>query len=116
MLTAWEVYWITRLDSISSGLAVLCAMSILCCAAVWVLHFMFDESMPDPMKALIRHAKGLTALAVLFSLLAGLCPTSRECAAIVFIPRVLNNEELSDEATELYVLAKRWLAEGASKQ
>ena len=108
MITSWEIYWITRLDILSGMLLGSAMVTGFSCFLAWLIPELHDELDKGKMRTWRIFS---TVLFIPIFLLAGLCPNAKQYAAIVFIPRVLNNEELKGEAKEVYGLAKAWLVD-----
>ena len=109
-MSAWTLYWISRLDGLCGFLEVATVLSGLSFIAVALivcaLHFIDNDPIT---KARAWAAACLCVLFMSISTAKVLVPTTKEAAAILAIPIVLNNEQMQDETKELYELAKSWL-------
>lgn len=123
MITPTAMYWLTRLDvafEILCFLTALCLiLSIGCLAVVWVYRDVVGQSYKDSVKRMYqRDAKvamrvfRVTApMVVIFALGLIFLPTTKQMAAIVVIPKVVNNEKVQNIGNELHELAIDWLNE-----
>lgn len=128
MLTAWDVYWVMQLDSISSGIGTIAGVGILLAAvlSVWNGVSNFDTAQFPSLcdKDARRAACGaraktrnrIAATALPLYLLAAFIPSTKTAAAMVVVPAIVNNQTLQNEAGELYDLAKRALSEAVGEK
>ena len=84
MITGWTIYWITRLDSIDAMWAV----GIGICFALGSFMFLLSES-------IIRKVWIPISIALVFVLLLVATPSTKEAIAIYVIPKITNNEDVS---------------------
>ena len=111
MVSAWDVYWVMQLDSISAGIT---AMAILwpivgCLGSMVLSDYTKDVHWPA--------CVGL-CMAVLFGFAAMLIPNSKTAAAMIVLPAITSDavlEPVGKEAKELYVLAKQALSKVAQE-
>lgn len=128
MITENMVYWATRLDyfhnislvfAIASGVVLfIAAMLTLSCFADHCER-PFDETRQESVYKNIKIFILLFLISVaLFSVWA-FVPTTKEYAAIKIIPAIANSEfvqnDLPNEAKELYVLAKEYIKKETGK-
>ena len=105
MLTSWQLYWLTRLDSLGAFLTVV--IIITACVFVWagIYRFIEEETPPVPV---LRWA----AIALLLSSVLGiLTPGTKEMAAIIVLPKLANNQDVQAIGQGITDLAKAWLEE-----
>ena len=122
MITAWDVYWITRLD----GIGFLCmTMFLVALAAVVVWCFVMGpaemwqynkEKHPQYLRLLYAAiASGLLVLTI-----GTFIPTTKEAVAIYMIPKIANNEQiqqLPDNAMKfLNGKFEEWIGDMAGKK
>lgn len=53
--------------------------------------------------------------AVIFALAFAVTPSGKTLAAMYIIPKIVNNENIQDEAKEIYILAKDWMKKELSE-
>lgn len=138
MITTTQMYWLTRLDAVKAflghGLAAcftLLAMILMVAAALTFClgtftgngaYETFSGRTKDELESIharLRRVSARCAVAVLLllpagvasSLLDALLPTTREMAAIVMVPAIVNNERVQTVGNKLYDLAAEWLDE-----
>jgi hypothetical protein len=113
VITSWQIYWITRLDSISLLLAIATFLSVfLFILSVFALEDIEDEKVGKEV-GLFR--KFLFFFSIAGAVLCSLTPTTKEMAAIILIPKLTNavtqNEELKKLPNNLLSLANDWIVE-----
>jgi len=108
MITSWDIYWITRLDSASFVLAAVFIISIIAIVVLLIAR----ACLAEPYYAWEKkfNAEWLTplkitlAMAMLSGFISLFIPTTKEFAAIYLIPKIANNEQVQkipDNATRL---------------
>ena len=116
MITQTQMYWITRLDPITTLLAGISFITaVVGSTATVVGAAMRFGSLDSDCKNIGRSmAKcGLCALALTVVSVIGkvFVPTTKEMAAILVVPKIVNNEKLQDAGSKLYDLAVEWMEE-----
>lgn len=134
-----DVYWITRLDSISVLLLVLAVAAIAGTVGYLIAYFCFKAQVidiasryysPEDMKHLSAKvarptASAVSCLRVFWTLLPisiGLgcamaaLPSTKEMCAILVIPKLANNQEIQGLGTDVVGLARAWLYELKPKE
>lgn len=105
IVTAADIYWLTRLDALNTVLAVASAVTLFVGICVSAIGASEDE--PKVMRL------GLCSLA--FAALCGLAlafvPTTKEMCAILVIPKIANSQEVQGLGSEVVTLAREWLNE-----
>lgn len=136
MITSTEMYWLTRLDSVKELLGhdlVPCYILLtLLTAAATVLAFclgtftgnksyeMFDHKSNEELEVIHTRFRRISwrcaafgcvtlTMAVVCPVLEALVPTTREMAAIIMVPAIVNNERVHVAGDKLYDLAVEWL-------
>lgn len=137
MITTTEMYWLTRLDSVKEVMdgffAVFMVFTVIL-AAIAVLVYglgtftgnntydVFSGMPGDELKSVHARLRRTSARCVMAAflllsasmatgLLNALLPTTREMAAIVMVPAIVNNEKVQTVGNKLYDLAAEWLGE-----
>ena len=116
MITMNQMYWLTRLDHLSDVLTVTCVLLVLSTIGILIAGgIMQDCSFSGETNERGRKFVGKTpfmaAAFVVTLLLNALIPTTKEMAAIIVIPSVLNNEKVQTVGNKLYDLAAEWMDE-----
>lgn len=94
MITAWDIYLLTRLDGVLTALAVLLLISASILGG-WALTEMLECSFDEIKKPFIKY---LTIWLCVF-FFGMLIPNSKEIAAMYLLPKVVNNEEVQKPPT-----------------
>lgn len=137
MLTEFEMYWITRLDSIC-GFVEVCVTALtimLIFGSVFMIGSLIIENIAKADCISLHGAdhlsedecyvnahsvrthlcnavlKCILPLFVLASLVEILVPTTKEYCAIKVVPAIVNNEKAQELTNELYSLGVEWLKE-----
>jgi len=113
-MTPWTIYWLTRLDTLhGSAVAffVFSCISALVTAFIWAMVLgecpnAEEETVNRTGRKVLRWVILVGAVA---GLLAALIPTTKEMAAIIVVPKVLNNEDVQAMGSDLPKLAREWL-------
>jgi hypothetical protein len=122
-ITAWNLYWITRLDNIQVFLWTTAIISIVFFFGgffSWmVCHDNAINVTADERKKVEKFIAWMFVIALTLSSLRVLCPSTKEMAFIIVTPKVWNSDfvqnEVPKETKELYQMAKSWLAEEIAK-
>jgi len=122
-ISAWDVYWIMRLDGIKEGLTALFPIGLFLLfisgfltVACWVN----DDKNELPIKKAVKCYIAIASIWAFFMLSNLFIPTTREAATIFVLPRVANSkmvmEEIPKEAREIYGLAKQWFEKSVKEK
>ena len=115
MIDESTMYWITRLDKVSSvlsGLAVACGIvgGIMTIVAVIMCPMAASDGDFTPAARMTKRGSLITMpLFLIFLLGWAFVPTTKEYAAIKLIPAIVNNQKVQTEASDVYELLKDWL-------
>jgi TctA family transporter len=124
MISAWDVYWVMQLDSISTTVGVAGLFGLAGAIASLFIGSMVTDRAWKPSEAqdrmwasIVRTSKRMAIAGALLSVLSGFVPSTKTAATMIVLPAIVNNETLHKEAGELYGLAKQALKEavGAEK-
>jgi hypothetical protein len=110
MITSWDIYWITRLDSIGCLIGISIIVAIILLAVIAIFYPLFVDEY-NSNKDIGRHSKtyrvaliSLSIGIVSLALLGTFIPSTKEFAAIYLIPKIANNEQMKkipDNAVKL---------------
>lgn len=109
MITTQQMYWLTRLDSLCKTHV---ALLVVCIVAAVVLYIIGAAILDYDDGYSVKHLRAATMLvcsAVVLLIVGTFIPTSREMAAIIVIPKIVNNEKVQEAGNKLYDLAVEWL-------
>ena len=112
MVTASEMYWLTRLDSIKELIGMTGTVMVIICGMIaGILGVLFSL---DPPGDLVKKTKNILKFWIVvlivgfFFLVANVfIPTTKEYAAIKVVPAILNNE-LEEDLGDVYDLGMEW--------
>ena len=116
VITAWQMYWITRLDSINTLVVVsaLLFFTVFGGSLATILANVYDSS-----KFRFITATSLI-LSILFGVSAVFIPSTKDAAAIIMIPRIANNQDVQDVVKTapqlLNVKMQEWLNDSLKEQ
>lgn len=113
-VTTSTIYWLTRLDYIQGFFIAATIILGLASFAVLIMYIVnkmdsvsFGSAQAIPGK-LVAGAFGLTLVPVACSLFI---PTTKEAAAMIVVPRLVNSETVRGLGSDLVDLAHAWMVE-----
>lgn len=99
-VSAWQIYLVTRLDSIHCLLAVLFPLALVI-IFVGMLFLINDDTLEKEAVAAFRKAVSVSlVLAPLLGTALMLVPTSKEAAAMLVVPKVVNSSLVQRDIPE----------------
>ena len=114
MITALDIYLVTRCDAIKSFFFVISVIGIISSVveAVAAATMLAESELIGMAKRLFKVCCFLTLpLAFVFATLNCLTPTSKEVAAMIVIPKIANSEKIKGCGEHVYQLAVEWMNE-----
>lgn len=108
-ITPWTIYWITRLDEIG------CVLTVLAFFVGFYVLFMLMSTIgfpnDEPQWKKERAKYFFYGVTVFFALLFGnaLIPSTKDMAAIIVIPKIVNNKQVAELPSKIVDLATDWL-------
>lgn len=105
-LTTMQLYWIIKLDTFhafSVGISIILIVALACIA--------FISDMEDEWKVFKVYFKYFIWIFPVFLFLATFLPTTKEMAAIIVLPKIINNEKLQEIPNKVLDLGLEWLDE-----
>lgn len=115
-MTAWQLYWLTRLDglkNITVVLAVICAASVFIGFVAMFIGAADQDAEPISFGRRMRNMFWIPALAL--TILWVLIPSTKAAAFIVVAPKlysaVSQNKEIRELPTKVVELANAWIEE-----
>lgn len=125
MLTESNIYWITRLDEIkntASGIGVIACLLIVCGGIIFTF-VQVNNDLENDFKHVRKLSWVIPGLGILLSIFCMLIntfvPTTKEMAAIIVIPKLIqtfeNNEHLQKFPAKIIALAESWMEEISPK-
>lgn len=123
MISAWEIYWILQLDTFNLA-AIFVGLFLFCLAVIFYIYgeTTLDEGQKENSDEKIKEGKThcklgtltgfLGCVLVLFSVFL---PSTQTAATMWLAPKIINNKQIQEEASELYGLAKKALKEAVDE-
>ncbi len=113
-MTSWEMYWLTRMDSLITGLVIVCIITgtfvLVSLLAGMIKQFDFGEKEFNDFVIKIKKPFKWCCVLLIFSILGMMfIPTTKEMAVITYVPKVLNNEKVQELPSNLVDAANTWL-------
>jgi L-asparagine transporter-like permease len=117
-MSPWTLYWITTLDRIQALL--ICGISttiilVLGYIIITCMHMDMEQHnlSPEEKAAISTKMKKMGIygwfITIVLSIILTFLPSTKSMAFIYIIPKVVNNETIQTEASEIYDLAKTYL-------
>lgn len=107
----WQMYLLTRMDAISDAGNAISILSSICL----ILFFIFGGICvaEKDMEKTTYHGwlKVIMAIFLCSLPITLLCPTSKQMAAILVVPKIVNNAKVQEVPDKLMTLATEWLEE-----
>ena len=111
-ITPSLIYWITRLDTAITFAIIALILSFIASVAVGFTYVIVKyEEGNDKAKPLAKPLKRIVCVLAISTVTAVFAPSSKECAAMIVIPRVANSECIKDIGDGIVTLAKEWIEE-----
>lgn len=108
-MTVWQMYWLVKLDDISTTFCGGLIMSEIA-FAIMLLVFCVGASLGENVTKLGDAMKKIALPCVIvFGLLATFTPTTRQLAAIILVPKLVNSEVVQRDIPQVYDLAVEWM-------
>ena len=117
-LTAWDIYWVTRLDEISILLTVsfvlIAIVTVFFCFS-WVANRSNYERQyhngVEKQKTAVGLLKWLVPILIAVGLTNAFIPSTKQAAVMIVLPAIVNSEAVQQIPNELTTLAREWLQE-----
>jgi len=101
MITSFQIYWLLKLDSIVVFSRILAVATVGILVIIFIFHLvMLDEynlkkeKEDEIKKNLKKRASTFTAIFFIFSLISVFTPTTKQMAAIIVAPAIINNKKV----------------------
>jgi len=114
----WLMYLVLKLDNISGALiafSVILGMVVifggLGLFALRDIHEDDEAFLKNILPKLFKIYKRVSIVTITIVCLAILVPTTKQMAAIYFVPKVINNKQVQKMPNKLVVLANSWMDE-----
>ena len=119
-MNMWMMYLVLKLDDLVWGAQIFCTVCFtitVICLIVFIISSIVgadsdcQEGVTHIKKAFIPMLKIFIPAAVVSFLLFVAIPTTKQAAAIYFVPKVLNNKQIQKMPNKLVTLANDWMDE-----
>lgn len=109
MITEQQIYWLTRLDNILVALGLFAIGAAIVAAGIGLIGLM--ELVNDGRCAtlILRKSARLFCAVIISVIVMAFIPSTKEVAAIIVLPKIVNNEKVQDAGNKLFDLAVEWL-------
>ena len=110
MITPWQIYWITRLDTLNMAGVAMMALGFL--VGLFLFGPICDPDIGEEAIAKLKRAqKWLLTIGIVGVLICTFVPTKRESAAIIVVPKIANSETIAELGDGIKTLAIEWMEE-----
>ena len=103
MITTAQMYWIVILDNIMAAGIILLVIGTIGATFAAIGHACNDWAQWPSILFLCMALSGLTTLTFV--------PSTRQAAAIIVVPKLVNSEKVQTVGNHLYELAVEWMDE-----
>lgn len=110
MITSWKLYLLTRLDGIQ------CLFMIIGFAGCLILIVGWIPVSMSRWDGYLKYFLCFLPLAFIFLLIGVLTPTTKEMAAILVLPKIINNQKVQQLPDKVLDLANEWIEELSPKK
>lgn len=107
-LSPWMLYWIMRLDDFCTFLTMTFVLSALVTIVLFFRAIGFPDEpewFPDKSRVFFK----FLALTMGLMLFGSFLPSSKEMAAILVVPKIVNNQKVQAIPSKILDLANAWL-------
>jgi len=92
MITSWDIYWITRLDSIVFVCAAIAIIGVAVACFVWMMGM---DDWDGEAGKIVKKIYKIIIVSVSTALTIGsFVPSTKDAVAIYMIPKIVNNEQI----------------------
>lgn len=98
-ISPWTIYWITRLDVIL-GISGILIFALLVTFGIW---------MCETGQRIVPAMKYLLIPFIPLSIIITCVPSTKDMAAIIIIPKIVNNEKVERVGNYIYDAAIKWV-------
>lgn len=117
MITSWQMYWLTRLDSLIGASLPFMILGVLFSVAWVVVKAINIQEQDGAVDKFLSFSKWFVFPILLIGLIGQtLIPSTKDMAAILVAPKILNNSEVQKLPDNILKLANEWMEELRPKQ
>lgn len=116
MITSSQIYWITRLDSIGCFFAIIGTIITIVSAICLIVALVnkaesYTDDDDKTVKKWFLIGIKTAFISSLFWGVAVFVPSTKEMAAILILPKIVNNEKVQKIPDQMLTLANEWMQE-----
>ncbi|MBO6031790.1 MAG: hypothetical protein J6Q22_10080 [Prevotella sp.] len=119
MITQAQMYWLTRLDSIHGCMipfVFIAVFSAIGFVLSMILYILARDNQENELAKNLKNSRRVCSWIFLVSFLICVIttiflPTTKEMAAILVVPRIVNSEKIQTVGNKIYDLAVEWMEE-----
>ena len=111
MITPSLIYWITRLDGITTATGLILFFGSFATVTAYVCGLVASFNEEDIAVPLFKFARRALPVVVVAGLLNIFVPTKKDMAAIIVVPKIANSETVAELGDGIKTLAVEWLNE-----
>ena len=110
MITEWQMYWITRLDNINIAATIFLVLAAIgTIIGLVLMGVRYDDNDKDAKRWGRRVLRTSIPVALLFIFVQMFLPTTKQMAAILVIPKIVNNKKIQELPENLLELSNEWI-------
>ncbi len=102
-MTGWQMYWILMLDNLCCA----AAMAMILCGGIGA--FLLAMGHGESNRKALMAGKIVLTIAAISVLLAIFVPSTKQMAAIIVVPKIVNSEQVQEMPENLIELANEWV-------
>lgn len=112
MVTTTQMYWLTKLDALEGFSVVMTMLGLLVTAVATMLYAAFSWNTMEYERRMMRNILRVSVPVLAIGIAVDVfVPSTKEMAAILVVPRIVNSESLTGMANGIKTLATEWLEE-----
>jgi len=122
MITSWQLYWLTRMDYFSGFFQVIGSITGIALFVLLIMSMFFKSLSYGEDSDAVRSIKFFKVALWVFpfclitNIFAFFIPSTKEMAAILVIPKIVNNQKVQQLPDKVLDLANSWLEELKTKE
>lgn len=108
-MTAWQIYFLMKLDVVAGifiAPAIVSLIVVFVMTVIFFVHWDVDKEKPFSAKFLF-----LWFVPFFLGIIGTMVPTTKEMAAILIVPKMVNNAKVQEIPEKILTLATEWMEE-----
>lgn len=112
--TSWQMYWLLMLDNINSLCSVIFSLGcVVIVVSLLCFYVLFEET---PWNKILKFYKIIIPIYLIAIIIGTFIPSTKQMAAIIVVPKIINNEKIQQLPEQLLNLGIEWLEDIAPKK